>query len=144
MFSPTFFDHFKKQNQRRASGEISKEKTVEISIESLGIVNGCIDGAIQAPSYPAYANQNPYGIKILTDQQEKDATANFYRAGGCLDQIKQCRQLQRKLDPKDYGNNEIVNIACQAATLYCDINTRDSYRKGGADRFAHNIGALTA
>jgi len=59
-----------------------------------------------------------------------------------LDQIKHCRRLQQELDPKDYGNNTMVNSACKAATLYCDRNIRDIITKHGkADRSYYDIAA---
>lgn len=90
-----------------------------------------------------YAYRNPYGVELISETQEKAALADYYRSGGCLDQIKKCRQLQRELDPNDYGNNYMVNKACMDATLYCDKKIRDVVRYGRADRFAIHLGALT-
>lgn len=126
-YGPTFFAYFEEQNQKRKDGELSVDETVEIHVESLGIVNGCIDALIQQPSYPIYANSNPYGVKVISDEVRDSLLQSFYKKGGCEDQIKQCRALQETYDVHDFGGNSTVNAVCAAANENCDA-IRSVYR----------------
>lgn len=38
---------------------------VQLEFHTLGIINGLIDEAIQAPYYPEFARNNTYGIKAV-------------------------------------------------------------------------------
>jgi len=60
-YGPTFFDYFYEQNQAIANGTAMG---TQLSMNSLLIINGIIDQAIQAPYYPLFANNNTYGIKL--------------------------------------------------------------------------------
>ncbi|KAI5777506.1 carboxypeptidase S1 [Geopyxis carbonaria] len=114
-YGPTFFEYFEKQNERRASGELSVDDTVEIHLESLGIINGCIDAEIQTIFWPRYANKNPYGIVGISDAVLETAEYGFYKSGGVLEQIRRCRKFQKYLDPDNFGNHPKVNRLCKKA-----------------------------
>lgn len=58
-----FFNHFHEQNQKIESGE---KEGIALDFESLGIINGIIDEAIQASHYPEFAVKNTYGIKSVS------------------------------------------------------------------------------
>lgn len=51
-----------KENEKIASG---CTEGVEIEFNTLGIINGIIDEAIQAPYYPEFARHNTYGIEAV-------------------------------------------------------------------------------
>ncbi|RMJ22956.1 Carboxypeptidase S1 [Aspergillus sp. HF37] len=53
---------FHEQNQKIAQGT---HKGIHLDFNSLGIINGIIDEAIQAPYYPEFAVDNTYGIKAV-------------------------------------------------------------------------------
>ncbi|KAF8542295.1 Alpha/Beta hydrolase protein [Trichophaea hybrida] len=129
-YGPTFFAYFEEQNKRRQSGEIPADKTVEIRLESLGIVNGCIDALLMTPAYMDYAYSNPYGIQAI-DIATRDRGLQMHEAsGGCKDLVNICRDLIQQFDPLDLGLNATVNKACSEANALCD-DIRGLYTSGG-------------
>lgn len=130
MRRPKFFAFFEEQNELRNRGKLSKDHTVELHLESLGIVNGCVDMGIQTPYYPIYANSNPYGIQVINDTQRDVALDAFYKTGGCKDLIEECRHLESKNDPQSFGDVHSVNRACKIADGYCSL-IRDIWEESG-------------
>lgn len=119
-YGPTFFEYFDKQNKRRETGELPKNETVEIKLEALGILNGCIDVLTMTPAYMEYSNNNPYGIEGIPEENRTMGLDMFERPGGCKEQTLQCRQLARELDSDNTGDNERVNEICARANELCD------------------------
>ena len=86
-YGPAFFNHFYKQNALIANGTTTG-KSFEFT--NLGIINGIIDEAIQAPFYPLFANNNTYGIKAVNDTVFDYMNFACHMENGCLDQISYC------------------------------------------------------
>lgn len=128
-YGPQFFAYFEEMNRKREEGRLP-EGTLDLHLESLGIVNGCIDAEIQTLSFPIYAADNPYGVKAISDEEKNELLESFSKSGGCKDQIQQCRALQEEFDPKDLGANKTVNRACNTAMKTCD-QIRNAYRASG-------------
>lgn len=93
---------------------------MELHLESLGIINGCVDAAVQVPEYPRYGNSNPYGIKAVSDSDRDAALNDFYKSGGCLAKITKCRSLLSQLDSSSNGDVGAVNAACSDANTFCN------------------------
>lgn len=129
---PTFFEYFEEQNKRRQSGEIPADETVEIHLESLGIVNGCIDVLTMTPAYMNYGYSNPYGIVAINATTRDQGFRLFEAPGGCRELVETCRNLIQQFDRKNLGSDERVNKVCSEANLACD-NIRGFYT--AADRF---------
>ncbi|KAH0337683.1 alpha/beta-hydrolase, partial [Aureobasidium melanogenum] len=110
---PTFADYFYKQNDRISSGGLN---ATSLTIESLGLINACIDAETQIPFYPVMAANNTYGIKVFNDTTYASSMAALPK---CLNMTKTCRSLASRLDPEGWGNNTDVNNACASAYLYC-------------------------
>lgn len=125
---PKFFTFFEEQNVLRERGTLSKNHTVELHLESLGIINGCIDMDIQVPYYPIYANSNPYGIQVINETIRNKALDAYYDVGGCRDLIVECRYLKSGNDPQSLGDVDLVNRACMTADKYCNM-IRDLWKK---------------
>lgn len=62
-YGPAFFNHFHEQNEKIAKGE---SQGVQLEFNTLGIMNGIIDEAIQANYYPEFARNNTYGIEAVS------------------------------------------------------------------------------
>lgn len=62
-----------------------------IEFNSLGIINGIIDEAVQAEHYPEFAVNNTYGIKAYNDTVYSYAKFANNMFNGCLYQIALCR-----------------------------------------------------
>ena len=52
------------------------------------------------------AYNNTYGLQVIPEDVYKDAKNNFTTAGGCRDQILQCRKLGELYDPDNLVNTE--------------------------------------
>ena len=91
-----------------------------IHLDTLGIINGCIDLLTQELSYPHMAYNNTYGIQTINETLYQQAVDNFYRPQtGCKDLILYCQALAAEGDPLALGNNDTVNAACGDANVYC-------------------------
>lgn len=58
-----FFDLFYEENEKIANGTVDG---IQLEFNTLGIINGIIDEAIQAPHYPEFARHNTYGIEAVS------------------------------------------------------------------------------
>ncbi|TVY19857.1 Carboxypeptidase S1-like protein [Lachnellula arida] len=87
-YGPAFFNYFYEQNQLIENGT---NKGIALNFNTLGVINGIIDEAIQAPHYPEMAVNNTYGIKAYNDTVYDFAKFALNMANGCLSQIGFCR-----------------------------------------------------
>ncbi|KAL8992110.1 MAG: hypothetical protein Q9188_007656, partial [Gyalolechia gomerana] len=128
-YGPAFAAYFEEQNERIANGTVNEEgEEYIIHLDTLGIVNGCIDLLIQEPYYPEFAYNNTYGIQSINQTLYQEALDNFNRPQtGCKALILECQRLATEGDPQATGNNETVNQACSAANIYCGNNVESQY-----------------
>ena len=94
-------------------------KRKNLTIDAIGITNGCIDFKYQMEGFPEFANNNTYGVKFYDDATYQEIKYNITKTGGCLDLITTCRRAGELGDPSYTGNNGTVNEACTKANLYC-------------------------
>lgn len=92
----------------------------DIHLDTLGIINGCVDAEVQEPSYPTFAYNNTYGIQAINQSVYQDTLNSFYEPGGVRDLIQQCRGNASLYDRTNQGNNPTVNDICVAASEGCD------------------------
>jgi carboxypeptidase C (cathepsin A) len=127
-YGPAFTAYFQQQNEKIRNGTWSEEGLTHIlNLDTLLIINGCIDRYIQWPAYPQMAYNNTYGIKAINETRYDQVVKDLYSEGGCLEQIEQCRNLSLAYDPTNQGFNISVNRVCQAAETYCSTHIRDPY-----------------
>lgn len=83
-----------------------------------------------------FAFNNTYGVQAITQENYEWSIHEFYRPGGALDGIKECRELQRTIDPHDHGDQAKVNRICAEADERA-LNISDGLfvREGRAARF---------
>lgn len=114
---------------RIANGSINAtEDTYIIHLDTLGIVNGCVDLLAQELAYPTFAYNNTYGIQAINQSLYQQAVDNFNRPDtGCRDLIINCRNIAAVGDPDATGNNDTVNQACIAASVYCSNEVESQY-----------------
>ncbi|KAK6950619.1 hypothetical protein Daesc_007143 [Daldinia eschscholtzii] len=91
-YGPAFFKYFYDQNKLIQDGNIPG---VELSMHTLGIINGIISERIQAPYYAEMAFRNTYGIEAVNQTIYDYMKMNYYFPGGCRDSIDQCFQQDR-------------------------------------------------
>jgi len=128
-YGPAFTAFFEEQNERIANHSITeKGETYIIHLDTLGIINGCIDLLTQELSYPTIAYNNTYGIEAIDKGTYQEAVDAFNKPGtGCRDMILTCHSLAAQGDPSFTGSNETVNNACGDADSYCRNNVEGPY-----------------
>lgn len=127
-YGPAFTAFFQEQNEKIANGTIKAEgETYYIHLDTLGIINGCVDLATQELSYPEMAYNNTYGIQAINETLYNYAVHAWSRPGGCRDLIQECQRLADEGDPQFYGNNATVNAACRRADQFCSNNIEGPY-----------------
>ena len=130
-YRPAFAAYWEQQNQLRKSGFISRNRTLEIRLTSLGIIQGCVDDLVQGRFYPIFANNNTYGIQALSLVDQQAAASSFLSADGCQQLIQSCRIAVSSMDPKNEGDVALVNQKCQTAQVSCNNNLLGPYQKSG-------------
>lgn len=116
-FVPTSAEHFERQNVKIRTGEIPDGYILEV--DTIGWSNGCSDILHQADRYPDMAYNNTYGLQIISTDAFETAKNEYSKAGGCRDQVLQCREAGELHDPDQLGFDSDVNEACVQAFLYC-------------------------
>jgi carboxypeptidase C (cathepsin A) len=91
-YGTSFFSYFEDQNNAIANGT---RNGTQLVMDTLGIGNGIIDEAIQAPYYPEFAVNNTYDIKAVSDTIYLAMKAAYYDTGMCKDQVAACAASDR-------------------------------------------------
>lgn len=130
-FGPSFASFWEDQNMRRKNGTIPSNSTLEIRLQSVGILQGCIDDLVQARYYPLFAYNNTYGIQAISLTDQQTAANSFLSANGCQQQIQSCRSAVASLDPQDEGDVATVNQICQSAQTSCNSEIQGPYYQSG-------------
>ncbi|KAM5472457.1 putative carboxypeptidase D [Microsporum audouinii] len=127
-YGPAFTSYFQEQNEKIKNHTITEEGEMHIlHLDTVGIINGCVDLMEQATSYPDFAYNNTYGIKAYNQSQYDSMINEFYRAGGCRDQLIHCRDVAAESDPHFYSHNETVNKICNDAGDFCGQKLEDAF-----------------
>lgn len=127
-YGPKFFSFFQEQNERITNGTWDeKGESAILHLDTLMLINSCIDRLVQWPSYPHIAYNNTYGIKTVNASVHEQMLDALYRKGGCNDHIYKCRNLSLAFDPENIGINDTVNDACKSAETFCTENLRSPF-----------------
>ncbi|KAF2659029.1 alpha/beta-hydrolase [Lophiostoma macrostomum CBS 122681] len=127
-YGPGFAAYFQEQNDKITNGTWSQTNQTHIlHLDTLFLINSCIDRLVQWPGYPKMAYNNTYGIKAYNQSRYESVIDSLYSDDGCLAQIEHCRNLSIIYDPTNQGFNETVNDVCQEAETFCTANIRDPY-----------------
>jgi len=108
-YGPTFADYFTKQNA-------VVKGAVPLRLDTIGIVNGCIDMMTQMPFYPEFAVNNTYGIRALNQTEYSSAVSAWPE---CKSLISACRDVAAAKDPNNTGTIPEVNKACADTFAFC-------------------------
>ncbi|KAI9853762.1 MAG: hypothetical protein M1824_000912 [Vezdaea acicularis] len=126
-YGPAFTSFFEEQNMKIENGTLKETGAYDLHLDTLGIINGCIDLLSQEESYPTIAYNNTYGIQAINETVYKQALNDFTKPGGCRDKIVNCRTLAAAQDPNDFGAVDAVNAACIDADQYCSNQVEGPY-----------------
>lgn len=126
-YNPLYADYFEEQNDLIASRSQS-ESAVQLHVDTVGLVNACIDIDIQIDYYPEFAYNNTYSLQLINETQYESALA---ASPQCKNLTAACRALANAKDPSGLGNQPEVNKACLGAFSYCFSNLHDDFDKSG-------------
>ena len=132
-YGPAFATFWEQQNMLRKNGSLSANKTLEVHLTSLGIMQGCIDDLVQGRFYPIFANNNTYGVQALSLIDQQTAASSYLSADGCQEQIQACRSAVISQDPGDLGDVAVVNQICKGAQTTCNNDVIGPYTDSGRD-----------
>lgn len=132
-FGPAFATFWEQQNLLRKTGIIPSNKTLEIHLSALGIMQGCVDDLVQGRFYPVFANNNTYGIQALSLTSQQAAASSFLSANGCQQLISTCRNAISAQDPQNDGDLATVNQICVNAQNTCNNEVIGPYYSSGRD-----------
>jgi hypothetical protein len=124
---PVYADYFEQQNDKIASGNITG-CAVQLHIDTVGLINACIDIDTQMIFYPEYARNNTYGLDLISDEDYEAAHAAWPT---CKNMTATCRSLAAAKDPNGVGNQPDINAACKGAFDYCFKNLHSFLEKSG-------------
>lgn len=120
-YGPIFANFFEEQNAKRANGTLSMNTTLEISLSSVGIMNGLVDNLIQSYWNSIFAYNNTYGVEALSQTQELNGLGLYSGTDGCYDSIVACRTAVNSTDPNDEGDVDYTNELCENAAMACNL-----------------------
>lgn len=98
-----------------------------LPVDAVGWTNGCVDLVEQGQGYPEQAYNNTYGLQVISEAAYKQALADWSDAGGCRDQILECRRLGDLHDPERLNRDATVTKACIDAELFCATKVMGAY-----------------
>lgn len=132
-YGPAFATFWEQQNMLRKNGSLSANRTLEVHLISLGIMQGCIDDLVQGRFYPIFANNNTYGVQALSLIDQQTAASSYLSVDGCQEQIQACRNAVDSQDLGDLGDVVVVNQICKRAQTTCNDNVIGPYTDSGRD-----------
>ncbi|KAF2247337.1 alpha/beta-hydrolase [Trematosphaeria pertusa] len=124
-YAPVYAAYFEQQNDRIANGSITGS-AIQLHLDTVGLVNACIDMDTQMPFYPEFAFNNTYGFRTINETQYESAIA---ATETCRNMTATCRTMADEQDPEGLGTNLGVNEACLSAFMYCFATMHDGYTK---------------
>ncbi|KAI3327522.1 carboxypeptidase S1 [Xylariaceae sp. AK1471] len=128
-YGPAFFNLFEEQNMKIENGTwngTSGENYV-LNLDTLILINSCVDRQIMYPYHPHIAYNNTYGIQAVNETIYLSMVDAWEREGGCRDQIADCIEVAQVYDPDNVGINATVNKICMDAETFCSTKVRGPY-----------------
>lgn len=123
IYAAVFAEVWEAQNKRRLDGTLNRQTTLELRLTSVGIVNGYVEPIVQTPFSPAFAINNTYGIKAMSDREAQLYTAKFTASGGCADLLSKCMASQSQPGGAD--------AICLIASRTCSDDVDEPYYNSG-------------
>ena len=131
-YAPTYAAYFQEQNALIDSGDLDSESTAKINLDTVGLINACVDMETQLPFYPQMAYNNTYGIEAISEEEYE---ASLEAWPQCRNLTRTCRSLAEELDPEGYGNVTDVNDACYYAFDWCFSRIQYPFERSGLYHF---------
>ncbi|KAI0472260.1 carboxypeptidase S1 [Xylaria cf. heliscus] len=128
-YGPAFFSYFEEQNQKIENGTWNGTagENYVLNLDTLILINSCIDRQVMYPHYPQMAYNNTYGIQAVNESIYLSMLDAWERDGGCRDRIAECINFSEASDPDNLGINPTVNRICMDAETFCSTEVRGPY-----------------
>ncbi|TQN65573.1 Carboxypeptidase S1-like protein A, partial [Colletotrichum shisoi] len=106
-YAPGIFRHFQAQNERIRDGSSAERNARYVHLDTLGIVNGLIDLAVQGESWITFPYNNTrtfhllktYGIRVFNQSIHDRLLHNWTRPDGCRDLVLGCQAALKEHGP---------------------------------------------
>ncbi|KAH8901147.1 carboxypeptidase S1-like protein B [Thozetella sp. PMI_491] len=122
-YGPAYMAFFEEQNEKIRNktwkGSDGEPQGLILHLDTLLLINACVDRQVMWPSYWNIAYNNTYGLQLINETTYADSVDSYEREGGCRDMITTCRTLSSAYDPENVGINATVNEVCDAAEVFC-------------------------
>ncbi|KAF4552649.1 Serine carboxypeptidase-like protein 5 [Elsinoe fawcettii] len=128
-YGPTFANYFDEQTDRILRGDVTANNSIEIRVETLGIVNGIIEDLIQNYYSIQYAYNNTYGLQAISQLQQINGLRSYQDI--CMPAINRCRQAASSQDPDNEGDVDTVNQICTVAQYACYNSSSAAFLQSG-------------
>ncbi|KAK1759981.1 serine carboxypeptidase [Echria macrotheca] len=99
-YGPGFMGFWQEQNEKIERGESREQGAHKLHLDTLGIINGLMDLAVQGEAYIEFGYNNTYDIPIWNETLYEAFMYNWTRPGGCRDRILACQAASRNPSPK--------------------------------------------
>ncbi|KAF2036710.1 alpha/beta-hydrolase [Setomelanomma holmii] len=136
IYGPTFADFFENQNDRRGAGFLPRE-TLEVRLDSVGIVNGILDVLTASIAVANFTRSNTYGIAAADLLTYQNAISAINSERGCRALVTQCRHESSVTDPEGTGIDKQTNVLCSDALDACNQAGNIVYAK--TDRSPYDV-----
>lgn len=123
---------FQKQNDKISRGEISGPGTHYLHLDTLGLVNGCVEDMVQSEAYSLMSWNNTYGIHAVNETTKHRQMWELYRPDGILDRVSKCDRLSKALEEpgKTAIDSSYVEDYCRNASSFASDILIQPYMAG--------------
>lgn len=128
-YGPTFANYFDEQTDQILRGDVTANNSIEIRVETLGIMNGIIDDLIQNYYQVQYAYNNTYGLQTIDQLDQLNSLRSLEQ--DCIPAINACRRAAANSDPGNEGDVADVNDLCNQAQMSCYNTSASAFLKSG-------------
>jgi carboxypeptidase C (cathepsin A) len=140
-YGPLTSEFFMQQTQGIQNGTVGKNATA-LTIDTLGLINAYLDPAEEAKSFPAFVNNNTYGIQTVPPEVQASMQQNLTKPGGCIDAINACWSSVDGPGAHDGASNLTSDQLCSQAFQLCEATVQLAYDKFSMrddDDIAHSV-----
>ncbi|TDZ37432.1 Carboxypeptidase S1-like protein A [Colletotrichum spinosum] len=131
-YAPGILQHFQTQNELIRNGSSPEKDAHYIHVDTLGIVNGLIDLAIQGETWISFPYNNTYGIQVFNQSIYDDLMTNWTRPHGCHQQLIDCQKALKRHGPLvAAGHKKNWTEVCGQVTFECVVGAAFLYQQIG-------------
>jgi carboxypeptidase C (cathepsin A) len=147
-YGPGIFEFFQQRNEEIRNGTAKDKDAQYLHLDTLGIVNGLLDQAVQGEGYIHMAYNNvgsrdlsskaqkeeaqltitqTYGIQMINQSTYEDLLDSWRKPDGCKDHVVSCQKALQEVDPR----GDLISLRAQNITKLCGQYTYECFVKYG-------------